>query len=527
MNIEGDDREGLTRRDALRAGAGVAGGIAFAGGMLGRALDAMAAPAVAGAGPYGPLNPPDTNGIMLPDGFSSRVIARTDQVIGKSRYKFHGLPDGMGTYRTNDRGFILVSNSELPNSPPTWEIGTAAIRFDRNFQVTDAYPILKNTNINCAGGVTPWGTWLSCEETPTGRVFECDPWGKKASQVRPAMGVFKHEAAVIDPVGRYAFLTEDLGDGCFYRFRPDSYPDLASGKLDVAVVGEDGKVSWSELPDPQQTGLVPTRQQIPEATKFRRGEGAWYDQGVVYFATTQDDRVYAYNCAEEELEVLYDGVALGDEAPLHDTDNVTVSPASGDLYVCEDADDLQVCLISTEGEAAAFLQLPGTEHVNSELTGPVFDPTGSRFYFASQRALGGGAIFEISGPFRRSRPEPFPDRAGPVARIRVLGRPSLRGLVGAGQTFGISVSDESPPVRLDIQLVTRLKRAAGKGSRDVTIGRARLDVDDVAERRVRIRPAAGFRQRLRKRDVAQARLIVLAIDEKGNRRKTIKPVRFG
>ena len=74
MNIEGDDREGLTRRDALRAGAGVAGGIAFAGGMLGRALDAMAAPAVAGAGPYGPLNPPDTNGIMLPDGFSSRVI---------------------------------------------------------------------------------------------------------------------------------------------------------------------------------------------------------------------------------------------------------------------------------------------------------------------------------------------------------------------------------------------------------------------------------------------------------------------
>ncbi|MEX0620696.1 MAG: alkaline phosphatase PhoX, partial [Solirubrobacterales bacterium] len=383
------------------------------------------------------------------------------------------------------------------------------------------------TNIICAGGVTPGGTWLSCEETTTGRVFECDPWGKKASQVRPAMGVFKHEAAVIDPVGGHAFLTEDLGDGCFYRFRPDRYPDLSSGKLDVAVVGDDGKVTWSELPDPQNTGTVPTRQQIPAATRFRRGEGAWYDQGMVYFATTQDDRVYAYNCAEEELEVLYDGVALGDEAPLHDTDNVTVSPVSGDLYVCEDADDLQVCLISIEGEAAPFLQLPGPDHANSELTGPVFDPTGNRFYFASQRAVSGGVIFEISGPFRRNRPEPFPDRAGPVARIRVLGRPSLLGLVGSGQTFGISVSDESPPVRLDVQLVTRLKRAAGKGSRDVTIGRASLRIDEAGEQRITVRPAAGYRARLRKRDVAQARLVVVATDAKGNVRKTVKSVRFG
>jgi len=504
--------------------------VAFFGGLLGPALSTMAAPAVVGVGPYGPLNPPDANGVMLPNGFTSRVIARTDQVIGKSKYKFHALPDGMGTYRTSDGGFILVSNSELPFAPPSWVIGAAAIRFDRNFKVTDAYPILKDTSFNCAGGVTPWGTWLSCEEMNSGRVFECDPWGKKPSRALPAMGIFKHEAAVIDPVGKHAFLTEDLGDGCFYRFRPTSYPDLSGGKLDVALVDVDGKVTWEEVPDPELKvpSPIPTRQQIPAAATFKRGEGAWYDQGKVYFATTQDDRIYAYDCAAEEIEVIYDGGALGDLAPLHDTDNVTVSPMSGDLYVCEDADDLQVCLVSTEGEVAAFLQLPGPDHINSELTGPVFDPTGNRFYCSSQRAVGGGTIFEIQGPFRRTRPEPepLPDGAGPVTRIRVLGRPSLRGLVSSGQSFGISVSDESPPVKLDIQLVTKLRRAAGKGSRDVTIGRARLSLESAGERRVRIRPAVGYRQRLRRRDVAQAKLVVVATDEKGNRRKTVKPVRF-
>jgi len=315
--------------------------------------------------------------------------------------------------------------------------------------------------------------------------------------------------------------------GCFYRFRPDNYPDLSAGRLDVAVVDGDGKVTWEELPDPQFTGGIPTRQQIPGATTFRRGEGAWYDEGTVYFATTQDDRVYSYDCAAEELEVLYDGVALGGGAPLHDTDNVTVSPVSGDLYVCEDADDLQVCLISTEGEAAPFLQLPGPDHANSELTGPVFDPTGHRFYFASQRAVGGGAIFEVKGPFRRTRPEPFPDRARPRVKVRVLGKPTLRRLLDSGQSFRVTVSDDSPPVRLDIRLVTQLRRAAGKGSRQVTIGRAAARMGGSSSRRIRIRPSRKYRNRLRKRDVAQARLIVVATDQEGNRRKTVKPVRFG
>ena len=526
MGTEEADGSGLTRRDALRVGAGVAGGVALTGGMLGRALEAMAAPAVPGVGPYGPLGPPDANGVRLPEGFTSRVIARVDQEIGPRRYKFHGLPDGMGTYRTKDRGFILVSNSELPHAPPSWVIGTGAIRFDSRFNVVDAYPILKDTWINCAGGVTPWGTWLSCEERDRGFVFECDPWGEKPGVIRPAMGVFKHEAAVIDPVGGHAFLTEDIRDAGFYRFRPDSYPDLSSGKLEIAEVGPDGKVTWHEVPDPQFTGSIPTRGQVPQATRFQRGEGAWYDDGVVYFATTSDDRVYAYHCAEEELEVLYDGVALGDSSPLHDTDNVTVSPVSGDLFVCEDADDLQVCIISTEGEVAPFLQVPGPEHRNSELTGPVFDPTGKRFYVASQRSTPAGTIFEVDGPFRRTRPEPFPDIAGPSVRVRVLGTPTVERLLSRGQSFRLSVSDETPPVELSLKLIARLRRSGGKGSRDVTIGRAEARHGADGDRTVRVTVDPRHRRRLRGLRNLRARLEVRSTDERGNGNRTVKAVRF-
>lgn len=536
---EGRIDSGLTRRDALRVGAGAAGGVAIGGGLLGRALEAMAAPAAPGAGPYGPLQAPDENGVRLPKGFTSRVIARVGEPLLPGGDDFHALPDGMGTFKTDD-GFILVSNSEAPYLPGLAEIGTAAIRFDKDFKVTDYYPILKRTHLNCSGGITPWGTWLSCEEVEhTGAVWECDPTGVKPQVRHAPMGLFKHEACSIDPIGKKAYLTEDLGDGCFYRYSPDSYPDLSAGRLDVASVQEDGTVKWLKVPDPQEKApaKVPTRDQVPLATRFKRGEGMWYDEGIIYFATTQDDRVYAYHCASEELEVLYDGIALGDDAPLHDTDNVTVARISGDLFVCEDPGEQQVCIISAEGEVAPFLELPGEEHDSSELTGPVFDPTGSRFYFSAQRSAP-GRVFEISGPFRRLRaepvgpgdpviPDPDPvDRKKPKLKIRTLGKPTLRRLLKSGQPFRLELADDSMPVELEVKLVTKLRRPAGKGSRQVTIGTLSGKAGRSGSKKIRVRVKKRFRERLRRRDVAQAKLIVVATDQAGNRTKATKPVRF-
>lgn len=502
----------------------------------------MGAPAVVGEGPYGALGAPDANGLRLPAGFSSRVIARSGVDIGPRPYKFHALPDGMGSFKAKDGGFVLTSNSEAPYLPGIADIGTGAIRFNKDFEVTDVYPILKNTWLNCAGGVTPWGTWLSCEEIETGKVFECDPFDRKPfggenSIERPALGVFKHEACCVDPVGKQVYLTEDLGDGCLYRFTPDSYPDLSSGRLDVASVNdEDGTVTWLEVPDPQNERGTPTRNQVEGATRFRRGEGMWFDDGTVYFATTQDDRVYAYHPATKLIEVIYDGVALGDESPLNDCDNVTVSPVSGDLYVCEDPggtilDGLQVCIISTEGEVAAFCEVSPSDHANSELTGPVFDPTGSRLYFSSQRAkLAGetaaaGIIYEIRGPFRRTRKDPV-DTRKPSVKVRTLGRPSLAGLVRKGQPFLLEVGDESFPVEIEVSLVAPIRRANGRGSRDVTVSRQNLKMGKAGRRKIVMKVKKGYRDRLRGRQVQRARLVVVAKDAAGNKRKVVKPVSF-
>ena len=113
----------------------------------------------------------------------------------------------MAAFRLDDGGFVLVSNSE------NFKGGASALRFGSGGQVEDAYSILSGTTQNCSGGGTPWGTWLSCEEVEDGRVWECNPSGRRKAVPHPAMGIFKHEAAAVDERRRRVYLTEDLIDG--------------------------------------------------------------------------------------------------------------------------------------------------------------------------------------------------------------------------------------------------------------------------------------------------------------------------
>ncbi|CAN5194348.1 DUF839 domain-containing protein [soil metagenome] len=392
--------------------------------------EALARPAKRGKSPYGPLQAPDANGLRLPDGFSSRVLARGGQTVPGTLYPWHIFPDGGATFATPDGGWILVSNSEVPTpvdlpiDPPLGnpgEGGASAIRFKPSGEIESAYRILSGTSSNCAGGPTPWGTWLSCEEVDDGLVWECDPTGEQDAIAHPALGVFNHEAVCVDRKTGFVYLSEDEGDGAFYRFRPKRRRDLSSGVLEVAALDRKGLVDWIRVPDPGAAS-GPLRGQVAAATRFRRGEGIWFDSGVVYLATTADSRIWAYNARKGRMKVLYDPEKLKNP-PLTDVDNITVAKQSGDLYVCEDnggEDPFDIAIITPQvsrgkgrrpraPKVARFAKLTGIEHGDpsskavSEVAGVCFSPDGSRLYFSSQRAAVTGATYEVTGPFRRSR----------------------------------------------------------------------------------------------------------------------------
>ncbi|MBE1490160.1 alkaline phosphatase PhoX [Plantactinospora soyae] len=383
----------MDRRTLLRVAVVGGGGTAFAGSLWSAAF---ADPAQPGGGPYGSLRAADGNGLQLPSGFTSRVIARSRQRVGGTTYLWHDAPDG-GACFTAGSGWVYVSNSEISGTG-----GASAVRFNADGSIASAYRILSDTNVNCAGGATPWGTWLSCEETSRGYVYETYPLGGTTAVRRPAMGRFKHEAAAADPVRRVVYLTEDETDGCLYRFRPTSWGELGSGTLEVLVAGSatSGPVSWARVPDPDGSP-TPTRNQVSGAKRFNGGEGCYYADGVCWFTTKGDNRVWAYDAVNQRIALAYDDSLISGTPPLTGVDNITGS-RGGDLFVAEDGGNLEINIITPDDVVAPFLRIAG--HSGSEITGPAFSPDGTRLYFSSQRgssgSSSGGITYEVRGPFR-------------------------------------------------------------------------------------------------------------------------------
>ena len=340
----------------------------------------------------------DANGVWLLPGFSSRVIARAGERVPGTGLEYRSFPDGAATFpdAAVAGGWYLAVNHEVPGGGG----GVTSIRFAPDGSVVDASSICANTSQNCAGGATPWGTWLSCEEWDGGYVWECDPTDTEPARRRAAMGAFAHEAAALASDGCF-YLTEDRPDGGFYRFTPTAPGDLSDGLLEIATGSAPGQVTWVEVPNPRPALLdTACRRQVAGSIEFDGGEGVATDGGIVWFTTKGDERVWQYDTDTAQVSIRYQA---GGSSVLAGVDNLWIDQASGGLLVAEDGGNMEVVLLRPDNSVEPIVRLPGQDF--SEITGPCFSPDGQRLFFSSQRGPVGaaglplGITYEVTGPF--------------------------------------------------------------------------------------------------------------------------------
>ncbi len=415
---------------------------------------------------------PDPDGIIdLPEGFTYGVISRVGEPMSDGLV-VPGSPDGMAAFPGVDGRTILVRNHEMgleaPNRSP-FGVGNELLGrldqdrlYDRGSdgspalgststltynhvtgEVEDERLSLAGTLINCAGGPTPWNTWISCEETTprAGDGLERDhgynfevPADSSVAPVRPVplveMGRFTHEAVAIHPQSGAVYQTEDRFDSLFYRYLPNRPGDLAAGgRLQALAVRDDtsldtrnwdslgyalGRVSeveWIDLDDidsPEDD--LRLRGFDRGAARFARGEGMWFGTGAIYFAcanggSERKGQIWKYTPspaegAEAEAErpgriELF--VEPNDGSLIENADNLTVAPW-GDLVVCEDGPGGNN-LVGITPEGRIYL-LAHNARSPSELAGATFSPDGSTLFVNIQ---GDGLTLAVQGPWGSQR----------------------------------------------------------------------------------------------------------------------------
>ncbi|CAM5480472.1 PhoX family protein OS=Streptomyces alboniger OX=132473 GN=CP975_28230 PE=4 SV=1 [Streptomyces alboniger] len=450
-----------TRRQVLARTGAVGAGIAFTGALSELFAGSAAAHGKAG---YGPLVP-DPKGLLdLPKGFRYKVLSREGDELRSGEGKVPSNHDGMAAFRGRNGGVHLVRNHEnrvtgkigVPTVKgltydPAAKGGCTTLSLDRRDNVLGERVAIAGTAVNCAGGPTPWGTWLTCEETEDkagtngytkdhGFIFEVDPVDPHRTGAVPltAMGRFQHEAIAVDPRRGVVYETEDAFEkpfGLFYRFLPKK-PEGGRGSLraggrlqamrvpgvpDLSSVQKTGAtfegIEWVDVPDPL-AARTPIRHQdfgkkgITHAQKL---EGCYWGGSSVYFVSSfarsaegsagdHFGQIWRYDPSRRRLTlVIVFGPGTDIQLPGESPDNICLAP-SGGLMVCEDGDGVQhVYGLTRQGEVYAMArnrQNIGTPEKPEwgEFAGVAFSPDEDTMYVNCYTP---GTTFAVTGPWHR------------------------------------------------------------------------------------------------------------------------------
>ena len=412
----------------------------------------------------------------LPPGFDYRIVSRAGDRMSDG-LAVPGMHDGMAAFTDADGNIRLVCNHEIrpewTDANPLREVFAKlpetmkALFYDRGGDQTPGlggttttvinassgeterqFLSLAGTELNCAGGPTPWGSWLSCEEcfrypgtrhqgetAPTreqrhGYVFEVPAGADELVDAVPlkAMGQFEHEAAAVDPETGIVYMTEDQHHSLFYRFLPNVPGKLAEGgrlqalvlvdrpsqrthnwmnEADI-VMGESMGANWVNLSDVEEPWEDQTRLNGATygAATFARGEGLTRAGDRFAFTCTYGGRarlgqVFTYTPSPYEgtpqepespgqLQLIAEA---GTDSLLKNADNLTMAPW-GDLIVCEDtAGNCGIVGIRPDGSQYAIAD---NAYTDSELAGVCFSPDGETMFVNVQYP---GMTVAITGPW--------------------------------------------------------------------------------------------------------------------------------